>query len=220
MTLMSRELNDPRTRLFPITVRQYHRMMDQGIIEEGEPYELLNGMIVRKDRSAQGEDPMTVGHEHIYPVSALDELNARLRRLGCYMRIQQPISLPPLSEPEPDGAIARGSKEDYADRLPTWDDLLCVIEVADASLARDRVSKLEMYARGGIERYFIVNLRDRVVECYTEPVRRKGRYAPPLILSIRQRVTFPTAAGKGVTMAVRELFPPVLPSRGGRNGHK
>jgi Uma2 family endonuclease len=220
MTLMSRELSDPRTRLYPITVRQYHRMMDQGIIEEGEPYELLNGMIVRKDRSAQGEDPMTVGHEHIYAVSALDELNARFRRLGCYMRIQQPISLPPLSEPEPDGAIARGNKEDYADRLPTSDDLLCVIEVADASLARDRASKLEMYARGGIERYFIVNLRDRMVECYGEPVRRKGRYAPPLILSSRQKVTFPTARGKRITIPVKVLFPPAAPARGSRNGHR
>jgi hypothetical protein len=135
------------------------------------------------------------------------------------MRIQQPISLPPLSEPEPDGAIVRGSKEDYANRLPTADDLLCVIEVADASLARDRVSKLEMYARGGIERYFIVNLRDRVVECYAEPVRRKGRYAPPVVLSSRQRVTFPTARGKGIIIPVKSLFPPAVPSRGSRNGH-
>src|SRR5438067_12680732 len=100
MTTMLQELKDPRTRVHPITVSEYHRMIDDGSIEEGAPYELLDGLIVRKDRSAQGENPMTVGHEHIFVVSALQDLGEQLRRRGCYIRIQQPISASPIDEPE------------------------------------------------------------------------------------------------------------------------
>src|SRR3954452_927928 len=74
MTMLLRELNDPRTELYPIKVSQYHRMIKQGIIEEGAPFELLNGAIVRKDRSAQGENPMTVGNEHIYTLMMMQDL--------------------------------------------------------------------------------------------------------------------------------------------------
>src|SRR5260221_13343067 len=108
MTMRLQEVTDPRTQVHPITVSQYHRMMREGEIEEGPPYELLDGLIVRKDRSAQGENPMTVGHEHIYAVTALQDLGERLRRRGCYIRIQQPISAGPIDEPEPDGAIVVG----------------------------------------------------------------------------------------------------------------
>ena len=194
-------------RLFPLTVSNYHEMMERGILPEGEPYELLDGAIVRKDRSAQGENPTTVGHEHIYSVTVLQELGARLRRRGCYMRIQQPISIPPINEPEPDAAIVLGKKEDYAEKLPQQSDVLCVFEVADASLRRDRTKKLQIYARGGIKIYYIVNLRDRVVEMYTEPLRRKSQYASTRIFSLAEKISFPMGTGE-MRIAVRQLFPP------------
>lgn len=208
MTVLLQELSDPRTEVYPITAAQYHRMISRGIIEEGAPFELLDGAIVRKDRSAQGEDPMTVGNEHIYSVGALQQLGERLRRRGCHMRVQQPISIPPINEPEPDGAIVRGTIRDYASRLPQLRDILCVIEVADASLRRDRTSKLEIYARGGMPTYMIVNLSDRVVEVYAQPLRRKGEYASAQEFSIDEKIVLPTGKGKGMAMTVRELMPP------------
>ena len=55
---------DPRrlhemTRLVPISVQQYDRMIEQGILAEGSPIELIDGMLVLKDRSKRGEDVMT-----------------------------------------------------------------------------------------------------------------------------------------------------------------
>jgi hypothetical protein len=217
MTTLSQELTDPRTRLYPITVKHYHEMMLHGMIEEGAPFELLDGMIVRKDRSAEGEDLMTVGNAHIYAVLMLQRLGERLWRRGCNMWIQQPISIPPINEPEPDGTIVRGTIDDYAGRLPEAKDILCVIEVADASLRRDRTSKLEIYARGGIPMYFIINLPNRVVEVYTDPVRRKAIYGPPEILSPDDKITFPTGKGKGLTVTARELFPPAASPQAKRN---
>jgi Uma2 family endonuclease len=197
-------------RLFQLSVSQYHKMMEQGILPEGEPFELLNGVVVKKDRSAIGENAMTVGHDHIYSVTVLQELTGRLKRHGCHVRIQQPVSIPPINEPEPDAAIVRGTKEDYADKLPDYKDTLCVIEVADASLNRDRTTKLQIYARGGITTYYIVNLKDRAVELYTNPLPRKAQYASTRIFSITEKITFPTSRGKGLTISVPELLPPAI----------
>src|SRR4051794_38349845 len=86
----------PRVRL---TVDQYHKMIAEGILEEGVPIELLDGRLEWKDRSAAGEDPMTVGEDHAWSLDALNELNPKLRRLGCYARIQLPVTLPPHDEP-------------------------------------------------------------------------------------------------------------------------
>lgn len=60
--------------LMRFTVAQYHTMIADGILAEGQPYELLNGVIVRKDRSASGEDPMTVSYAHATAVTKLAEL--------------------------------------------------------------------------------------------------------------------------------------------------
>jgi hypothetical protein len=45
----------------PITVDQLHQMIKNGILHDGEqPIELIDGLLVRKDRSARGENLM--GH--------------------------------------------------------------------------------------------------------------------------------------------------------------
>jgi Uma2 family endonuclease len=44
-----------------------------------------------------------------------------------------------------------------------------VVEVADSSLHFDRRDKGSLYARGGVQDYWIVNLVDRVLEVYRDP---------------------------------------------------
>ena len=47
---------------------------------------------------------------------------------------------------------------------------MLVVEVADSSLALDRLRKGGLYARAGIADYWIVNLIDEVLEVYRDPV--------------------------------------------------
>ena len=47
--------------------------------------------------------------------------------------------------------------------------MVLVVEVADASLYRDRTTKKQVYARAGIPVYWIVNLPERRIEVYTDP---------------------------------------------------
>src|SRR6266480_5088411 len=90
---------------FRHTVDEYHEMLKRGLIDDGAPFELLDGQIVRKIRNARGEGLMTIGTLHTTVVAGLGDLSPRLKRYGCYIRTQSPITLPPYDEPEPDGAI-------------------------------------------------------------------------------------------------------------------
>ena len=187
------------------TVDDYEQMLKTGVIEEGAPFELLDGQIVRKIRNAMGQDPMTIGTRHTIVVTRLGDLNVKLKRLGCYIRTQNPLNLAPNDMPEPDGAIVRGVDVDYADAHPSAKDILCVIEISDASIRRDRGYKLQLYARNGIPMYVIVNLLNDTVEVRTEP--SKGRYARTVILKIGQKLKLPTTAGKTLSVPIRQLLP-------------
>jgi Uma2 family endonuclease len=201
------DLFDERTILMAHTVDEYHEMLARGIVPEGEPYELLDGHIIRKDRSKVGEDPMSVGTEHTWVINELDKLNAKFMRQRCHIRMQQPITLPKFDEPEPDGTIVRGVNDDYRDRHPGPDDVLCVIEVADSSLRRDRTTKLRIYADSGLPHYIIINLPDRMIEVYTGPLVGKGRYAQSTTLKARQRLELPTGSGKVLGVSTGQLLP-------------
>jgi len=209
-TIQLRELADEAAIVYPLTVDQYHQMIDEGILPEGEPFELINGQLIRKDRSATGEDPMTVGYGHAWVVGELADLNPRFRRLGCHIRTQLPLSLPPTDEPEPDGAVVVGSNRDYHGRHPIASDVFCVIEVADSSLQRDRTIKLRLYASAGIARYIIINLLERLVEVYSNPVSgraRVPRYGKAEILRVGDVLKIPAARGKYVSVPVEKLLP-------------
>lgn len=86
-----------------LTVEQYHCMIEEGILEEGTPIELLDGFLVRKDRARAGEDPTTVNDEHIWAVENLRRVLRDVDAREHYLRLQQPVVLPPDGEPEPDG---------------------------------------------------------------------------------------------------------------------
>lgn len=150
---------------------------------------------------------MTVGNHHIWVVQKLMGLNAKLARFGCHLRAQQPILLRPRSEPEPDGAIVIGTEDDYLNRKPQAKDVLCVFEVADATLQYDRTKKLSIYANGGIQLYFIVNLVDRVIETYSDPRKGSGRFTQTTALRPGQSLSLPTGDQKHVNIRARQLLP-------------
>jgi Uma2 family endonuclease len=87
---------------------------------------------------------------------------------GWLIRTQGPIALDAQSEPEPDVAVASGSLRDYSREHPARPVL--IVEVAGSSLSLDRNHKGSLYARARLEDYWIVNLVDRVLEVYRQPL--------------------------------------------------
>lgn len=169
--------------LFPITVQDYQRMIQSGILPDGGPYELLDGMIFRKDRSGpskrdghsagsvneEGEVDLSHSPRHRRGVRKLIALAARIDTPHRHLQVQLPIEIGGHSSPEPDGAVILGSDDVYADRLPTESDVVCIIEIAESSLAQDRLRKGHAYAAAGIPQYVLINLIDSQVEVYTQP---------------------------------------------------
>jgi Uma2 family endonuclease len=141
------------------TVAEYHKLIELGILTEDDNLELLEGYLVHK---------MTRNPPHDAALQLLQETLPPLLPAGWCLRLQSAITLPG-SEPEPDGAIVRGNARTYVAHHPGPVEIGLVIEVADATLAGDRVDKGRIYARAGIACYWIVNLVDRQVEVYTVP---------------------------------------------------
>jgi Uma2 family endonuclease len=196
----------PGSRIAPLTVDQVHAMVRAGILAEGEPIELIDGLLVYKDRSGAGRDPMTVGEKHALVVKLVAKLATIVARHACHVQTQSPVSLPPHSEPEPDGAVIRGAERDYTGRLPTAGDAESVIEVADSSLQYDRTTKLAIYAGAAIAQYVIVNLRDDLLEVHEDPDSPTRCYRAASVLRRGELLRLRVVGGV-VEIPVDELLP-------------
>jgi Uma2 family endonuclease len=155
-----REAAIPDVPIYRLSVEQYHAMARAGILDEDAPVELLEGWLVQK---------MTNYPPHVLAARLVRQALQNLISSRWFVASQDPITLAD-SEPEPDVAIVRGTLRDYRERHPGPQDVALVVEVADTSLRQDRGTKKRIYAGAGIGVYWIVNLKARAVEVYTEPI--------------------------------------------------
>jgi len=145
-----------RTRRW--TRKEYDRLIDLGILREDEPIELIGGQLIVSE-------PKTSLHATAVRLTA-DALRRAFGE-GWLVCTQDPIAPDDESEPEPDVIVIPGQIRDYRDAHPEGAALL--VEVAVSSLAFDRRHKGSLYARAGLNDYWIVNLVDRVVEVRRRP---------------------------------------------------
>src|SRR5437867_2494541 len=133
-----------------LNVDQYHQMIRLGILADGAPVELIDGLLVWKDRSAQGTDRMSHDPRHAIIIHRLQRLERRLEPFSCHLRVQLPVTLNDTAEPEPDAAVINGLPEAYVEHHPTPADVIAAVEVAHSSLRFDRSTKQRNYALAGI----------------------------------------------------------------------
>ena len=142
------------------TLDEYHKMIESGVLIDGEPYELLEGYLVKK---------MSRGELHDAAIQALTKRFVRLLPSGWDLRAQCAVTLPERTEPEPDFAFVRGDETIYRNHHPGPSEIGLLVEVSDSSLMIDRIDKGRMYARSGVPIYWVVNVVDSVIEVYTQP---------------------------------------------------
>jgi Uma2 family endonuclease len=147
-------LSAVRDAVLPISVAQYHRLGEAGIIDERT--ELLRGIIVRK---------MIKSPQHSWFVQKLSSILAEQIAPPLMLRQEQPLSLSD-SEPEPDLAIVAGKIDDFRTEHPVSAEL--VIEVAVSSEELDR-EKTSLYAEADVGEYWLVLVQKKVVERYSGP---------------------------------------------------
>lgn len=184
----------------PLSIAQYHELIEAGVLTTDDKVELLNGRLVPK---------MTQNHEHREAWMFLeDALRQLIPAMLAHVMTQAPITLA-TGEPEPDVCIIRGSLRQFArqHRHPLPRDLLLVAEVADSSLRFDRGEKLETYAAAGIEHYWIVNLIDRRVECYSQPDAATATYRSVRNYLIGEVLEWQTPELGTLRLKVADLLP-------------
>lgn len=133
-----------------ITVHEYYRMAEVGLLAPDARVELIEGEII---------DMAPIGNRH---QAAVDRLAQLLQALGprVIVRTQGSIRLDQRSQPEPDIAILQHRDDFYSSRHATAADTLLIVEVSESSFRYDSEIKAPLYAKHGIPEMWIVDLND------------------------------------------------------------
>jgi Uma2 family endonuclease len=150
-----------------LTVEEYHRMGEVGILGEDDRVELIDGELI---------EMTPIGPMHAGLSSILMEWLVHRTAGRAVAWVQYPIHLGPRSEPQPDLALLRYREDRYKRALPTAKDVLLLVEISDKTLRYDRETKAPLYARHGITEYWIVNIPRRQIEVHRDPAPEQSRY--------------------------------------------
>ncbi len=143
-----------------LTVEEYHRMGEAGILRQDERVELIEGEIV---------DMVPIGSAQGAAVKRLIRIMTQAVGERAIVAAQDPVLLDENSEPQPDIALLRSREDFYANAHPDPKDVLLIIEVADSSLRYDREVKIPLYARHGIPEVWLVDLEHKALTTHRQP---------------------------------------------------
>jgi Uma2 family endonuclease len=178
-----------------LTSERYLALVDEGVLAPDDRVELLEGLIVAKE-------PQSPWHASGVRC-VFDRLVAALGPRALVTQ-QSPFVVGRRSVPEPDVFVVPGKWQDYLRQHPGTAHL--VVEVSDASLVQDRLTKSGIYAAAGVPEYCIVSRRGDHVVVAARPLVRKRRYAVVRVARRGESITL--AAFPDVTLAVDDLLPP------------
>jgi len=180
------------------TISEYHYLAELGFFQENERVELIRGELVYMTAK---------GKLHSVCETRLERELNKLVGDTATLRGQLPIILPDNSEPEPDRLIARNRLDDYLSSHPTASDILLLIEISDSTLKYDQEVKLPLYAEAGVCDYWIFNLLDNILECYSNPYQSsegKYGYRSKIIFLHNELVTLPHFSN--LTLDLSKIF--------------
>lgn len=162
-----------RPRMAPLTPAQYRYLVEHEQLSNDVEY--LNGALIEKM-------PKSPKHEKII-MKLLAALQLAVRP-EYLLRKEGPITIG-NSEPEPDISIVLGTIDDFSDNHPQTAEV--VIEVAVSSYEID-LAKAEIYARGGVKEYIIIDATRKIAVLMREP--NDGRYTDVREFSERLELRF------------------------------
>ncbi len=190
---------DTEPRPYRWTREEYYRLCEEGWFQD-KRVQLIGGEIV--EMSAQK-------NEHAISIKLAEDALEAIFGVNFWVRTQMSLDLSPHSVPDPDLAVIPGNFRSYVGQgIPT--SALLVVEVSETTLYYDRNQKASLYAASGIADYWIINVVQRQVEVYRDPVPDATqafgyRYASRTILDPGEVVS--PLALPGATVAVADLLP-------------
>ncbi len=162
----TKNVNDPLDEVYNFeprpyrwTVEAFYQACEAGVFDEAR-VQLLDGEIIEmpamKNQHALGIDFTRLALEAAFGPN-------------CWVRVQMSLDLKPWSVPDPDLLVVPGSSRSWVGKDNPTGGLL-VVEVPETTLWTDRNRKAPIYAAAGIQDYWILNLVDRQLEVYRDPV--------------------------------------------------
>jgi len=175
-----------------LSVDDYRRMAEVGILAPDERVELIDGEII---------DMVPPGDLHIVTLMLLDRA-LRVAEKDAFVLVQSPVRLSQFSQPQPDVALLRLRDDSYHGHRLEPADVLLVVEVSDSSLRFDRDTKMRLYATHEIPEAWLVDVRGRRLIRHRAP--REGAYT--LVDEPNLGATLEVSTLPGVTIDLRRLF--------------
>ena len=149
-----------------LTVDEYYRMAEMGLLAPDARVELIDGEIV---------DMPPMGSRHGGTGMLLNQRFMKVVGDAAIVTSGSTLILGNYSAPQPDLMLLRPRDDFYRRSNPTPDDLLLVLETSDSTWRYDREIKAPLYARHGVCDYWIVHLRKKELHCFRDP--RGGEFA-------------------------------------------
>jgi Uma2 family endonuclease len=130
-----------------ITVEEYYRMAEVGLLSPEARVELIEGEVI---------DMAPIGDRHQSVVDRLAELLILTAAKRVTVRQQGPVRFDRYTELQPDFAILKRRQGRAIHPGPS--DVLLLVEVSDSSFPYDRKVKLPLYAQHGITEVWIIDV--------------------------------------------------------------
>jgi len=188
-------LTDVKTKRW--TRDQYYQMADLGWFN-GRRVELIDGEIV--EMSPQKA-------RHAIAVMIAQKCLEKHFGEGYTVRAQFPLALSDESEPEPDLAVVKGAPRDFPNHPSS---ALLIVEVAESTRNYDLSEKANLYARFGIQDYWVVDLTRRTLVVHRQPIQDNtapmGHGYASVALHVSTDSISPLAA-PAATVLVADLLP-------------
>jgi Uma2 family endonuclease len=150
------------------TVQQFQRMIETGFFRSGDRVELIEGELL---------DMTPIGPPHSGSTGSLNMIFAGKLAGKAFVTSQTPLDLDSRTEVYPDLLVLKRRDDHYQRSNPGPEAVWLIVEVADSSLRYDLGAKLGLYARAGVPRLWVVDVKGRRIHDFFRPDRESGRYA-------------------------------------------
>jgi len=172
------------------TVADVWKMIEVGVIDEDEQFELIEGEIVPKVSPESSK--------HILIKNRLGAALIRAISKKFLVAIDSTLNLSDITMVEPDVFVVAETSDAGLLRGP---DLLLAVEVAVSTLSKDLKTKARLYARHGVRELWVIDVAARQTHIHSDPL--DGQYSQITVVDA-ETALIPTLL-PGVSVSFSEL---------------